>query len=93
MKLCCVRVTHALAMNREGSFESAPGVRVRCTVNQQRREVEPTRSDRGAEIQGCSQQLLHTGWISLFNNDATAPAVGILNPSYLGSRILPASMV
>lgn len=59
-------VTHALAVDREGSFESAPGVRIRRQVSQQRREIELTRSHRGEEIHGFSQQLLHTRWISLF---------------------------
>lgn len=59
-----VCITHALAMNRQGRLESAPGVCVGCEVSQQRREVEPTRSHRGGGIHGGSQQLLNTGWIS-----------------------------
>lgn len=56
-------VTHGFAVNGEGSFESAPGVCVRCEVSQQRRQIEVICSHRGGEFHGGSQQLLQTGWI------------------------------
>lgn len=46
-------------MNREGSFDPAPGFRVRCEISQQGREVEPTCFHRGGEIHGRAQKLLH----------------------------------
>lgn len=45
-------VTHTLAMNREGSFDSAPGVCVWREVSQEGREVEPAHSQRGGEVHG-----------------------------------------
>lgn len=64
--------TYALAMDRQRGFESTPGVRVRREVSQQGQEARLARSHRGGEGPGCSQHLLHTGWIITVITDATA---------------------
>lgn len=55
-----VCVTYAFTVDRQSSFESAPGLCVLGRqVRQQGGKVESTHSHRGRQGHGWSQQLLH----------------------------------